>query len=493
MSEDLDSDGSQELLNSVGQAISRLQEKQSQLKRELEQVELSLAHKRIQFSQLKNENVRVARLPPEILSMIFEAGNHLDPPYADGRQKIWCLSTRMPVLPFRSAVSSVSTHWRAVALRVESLWRAVRIRGTVNIDLAILDAILARSGAAGLSLTFVGSDGTPPTRSLMNLICTHIQRWESFALQMGTMDILHDVLGWLRHAYAPRLRDFSVSSRCAIGARLLVQPMPIFQGGAPSLRALVYNCVSPRYVVPPYHAITSLDLGTQRKLMTFDEFRSTLNHFACLEELIIRDNCALAWPAAHTYPATLPCLRSICIAPDDFLSPHGTTLPLAFIRAPLLDTVAFSNLLEFDRGFFDAMRHGLAYTPCRLPAVRTMSVSYCQWEDDNAEGIMEVFPRLSHIILNEFNPRDSPCHPLLRSSEGVPLGLDVQKITFKTALLPTHVRKLHELLEDRSRKGVLVPIICFTGQAMSRMSSDSLDLLKSVVTVIEEDEFISLF
>ncbi|KII83410.1 hypothetical protein PLICRDRAFT_47294 [Plicaturopsis crispa FD-325 SS-3] len=450
-------DESQELF-CVGQAISQLDDKRCQLKRELKEVKLSLARQRARFAEINNRNVPVAKLPPEVLSMIFEAGNRLDPPYHQIRKRS---STWSAQLPFRSAVSCVSRHWRTVALHLCGLWKVIRINNTCGVDLAILDAVLARSGAAGLTLTFGSKDAMPPspTRSLvlMNLMCNHIQRWESFTLQMDTMQILHDVGGQLRRAYAPRLRKFTVGTRRVNSMRIAAPSISLFQGGAPSLRDLVYNCMSPHTLFPPCHAITSLELSTRSPSMSLNEFRDFLNSFVSLERLIIRDDCTSQWPAIDTFPAcvpvTLPCLRSICIAPHDDLYPGQTTFILAFILAPVLDTVVFKNILAFDPGFVDTLKHLHASSPCRLPSVRNLSVDDCPWDNDDAEGIMEAFPQLSHLVFDVFDP----CTLLLRSSEGTPLGLDVHKITFRTALVPAHARGMHELLEDRCRKGLWSP------------------------------------
>ncbi|KAH9485840.1 hypothetical protein JR316_0002755 [Psilocybe cubensis] len=130
----------------------------------------------------------IRRLPPEmILQLIFIHAIEAEP-----ERMAWhCMSS----VPY--GIAQVSSVWRKIALNTPDLWTRIptipieRLFTTKPQFLAFLSAIISRTGAAPLELSFYGpdymaSDGSHPA---VNMLIEHSSRWKSLTIEISSLEL----------------------------------------------------------------------------------------------------------------------------------------------------------------------------------------------------------------------------------------------------------------------------------------------------------------
>ncbi|KII89744.1 hypothetical protein PLICRDRAFT_697601 [Plicaturopsis crispa FD-325 SS-3] len=425
----------------------------------------------------------VTSLPNEVLALIFEAGHFLDPPVAYKKKNFRQLQKPGP---FRATVASVSRRWRAIATRLPSIWRSIHIDLACPSDAPIVAEVLRRSEPSGIFLT-LSSEPSSDSRSedavLLDLVLMHIERWEEFVVETGSIPMLVELCARLGPAFAPLLRRIVVNAHNVGPASAWQGYTPIFEGGTPSLRHLSYHGIALHMAPPCCHSVTTLNLESIHRdefRISFHDLREFLNGFTSLERLRLKGDFVYGWsidgwPASQDKP-TLPRLRYMAVQAEDKAA-HSIANILAFIRAPILETVVLDSLEGFSGGFFQRIAGG-----SNLLAVRTMKLTFCRWGNANSRQIMKAFPQLSHLHLNG---RWEDCYrALLYDETGPPLCAHLCQITLPIYGLTTaQSGALCEAMKVRTQQGVRVPLIRIPAFAAQSWHATSLEQLRVAAPV----------
>ncbi|KII84445.1 hypothetical protein PLICRDRAFT_46351 [Plicaturopsis crispa FD-325 SS-3] len=455
-----------------------LQRRQDELVLQEETVELMLVHAAADIAEIDNMRVPIALLPNEVLGMIFEAGDRMDAQ----------TYRRNPSLrSFRTLVTSVSRHWRSVAIGMAQLWTTVYINMAMPPrQIPILEDIMGRSRTAELSLSLharaYNDPSDPRTARFMDIICSRIDRVRELTVTTRDSQFPLEVFTCLGPLVAPVLRRLTLNGN-NIPKWTAENRVELFRGGAPALGALDYDGFDMVYFAGIHHkSITTLRIHSNLNTgLLFHDLPHFLGNFAALERLhvtdyLVRDLAADA--SRFSESATLPALRSVVFS--------GGSVPgiLAFFRAPLLDTVVLEEC-------------NILITPIErrtYPTVRTLTLKNCFYHDsqDVRVHIMDVFPNAVHLSIIE--KVDRCITPWLRCDDDRLRKWPLQKISLhcpppiyrssrKTDL--DQLGALCEVLSTWKAMRPVVPDIYISTRTIEDAHCTSLDRLKTISTVVE--------
>jgi hypothetical protein len=232
--------------------------------------------------------LHVDNLPPELLAVIFAAGQ--DVPILHG------CSRR---LPFAVLVSHVCGRWRSVALSMSQLWSrcAVVSRPGGHLPLSLFSACLTRSRQQPLDVTIelrAPSGQVDPDDEIlgcMDLLAPHAARWKKLSVDIE-YEAAFAALIWVLRCTSPLTLEM-LDIRFDDGgdeADVVLERGPLFAAGAPKLKHLALMGVGmPWCATWPIPALTSLELLSAREdlIPTFDEFREMLLNSPSLRRLTL--------------------------------------------------------------------------------------------------------------------------------------------------------------------------------------------------------------
>jgi len=274
-----------------------------------------------------------SRLPPEILAHVFSVG--VDP-----------FDTSFPLL-----VSSVSKHWRDVALRTPELWQFFRFQFPTPIEM--LAAWLERSKACWFDFELQVDDcpafGAEDCRAAMEIVRPHLPRCRRLTLSVFDRECAQAVLLQCQGVAAPLLEVLDLSLWDVSGGDQVNEACTIFEGGTPQLTSLTTTGVSLNWDDNLFSGLTHLAVKgvPDRKCPSLRQMCSILEKSPSLESLELRgagfaseevrededgdSNYTLipALPRVHLPAIQTMTLREI---PSEFSSPL-----IASITAPSLE------------------------------------------------------------------------------------------------------------------------------------------------------------
>ncbi|KII96038.1 hypothetical protein PLICRDRAFT_35004 [Plicaturopsis crispa FD-325 SS-3] len=435
-------------------------------------------------------------LPSELLSAIFDAGHEMDA--QDKREDRALNNIQKHLRPFRALICSISRHWRDTAIGNPRLWDTVHVNRSVKFDITILVEVLRRSKAVGLTLA-INDHGFPVNDPILDAIFAHIDRWKVLTIVVfgrSRVPQFSPMFRQLESAYAPKLSRLDIALDGAWSFAAKPPPFYLLKGGAPSLQHMSYTGLNPQQAFPPHSCVTTLNLSCihiQLELLSFDEFFSG---FTSLEKLDIQDGFVqkVRWSDSLllSVPTILPSLRSITFRHlHDMSSGHVSDM-LAFIEAPLLDTIAFISIDCINEWVFDTVMQPTPRGTMRLPAVRTLSIRDCDWSRADAKKVMQAFPQLSNLVISLFWYQSDSY--FLSDVDGEPLGVNLAKIILGCPLPQqsygsVDFRALRDNLVLRRERNFTVPTICVPAGEIATIPADSLSLIEPLTSVeeIEED------
>ncbi|KZP29038.1 hypothetical protein FIBSPDRAFT_927141 [Athelia psychrophila] len=312
--------------------------------RQLGELDTERSSARAEYRSLcTNDTAPVARLPNEVLAMIFEAAKH-------------------PKEHKEVIISHVTRRWRDVALSTPRLWTNIRrIVGDKQDER--LTAYFERSKAVPVDFTInVNEKSAAQIRHFIDL---HIERMRSLSITSLSEHACAQMMQCLAPKYAPALESFALEGHVSPSARA----RQIFTGGAPSLTAARMQQMKPSLCMPPLMALTALSLDCSHLSSPRDacDIRDMIESSASLVQLELKVSYAtMIWPADVTLKT--PALHTLLIEGYESTALQISSL-LTALDAPALTALklsgVFDTLHEFDASSLQAW-------PAKFPRVRTL-------------------------------------------------------------------------------------------------------------------------
>ena len=324
--------------------------------------------------------VGITSLPNELLAIIFE------------------LAHEMGACPF--TISTVSSHWREVALNIPCLWVKIVINSTPS--LVALAACLSRSKSSSLDVCFDGLSVDAPQSSFnqaMDLVFLHITRWRHLEVvllpptlvQGYLLDMpIFTLLSRLKGCSAPLLEHLSIS-----GARSHVRALEAFAvGGAPMLTSMHLKDISFGNLFVPMASVTTLHLHEFRH--RYDRLLSILEASPLLTRLSLQGSVLHPFLARSISLPSLKSLRYRFPAPivDGGVSVHFTNC-LPSISAPGLETLWLVGPTDADMKFLlKAIKFSADFTKLRSLIIQNATFSQATYDK-----IFAAIPRITHFTM----------------------------------------------------------------------------------------------
>ncbi|KAF9465948.1 hypothetical protein BDZ94DRAFT_1296135 [Collybia nuda] len=249
----------------------------------------------------RNELVLISRLPPELLSTIFQLVQEKPLTYFPERTK-W------------TAISHVCGHWRRVALQSPSLWSNIDIHGHESGPGTWVEVFLERSKQAALTLS---AKLTYRSLQPIKAALEKVDRMRHLSLTLQT-PMAQDLLDILENHPAPLLEHFQINCSTSEGSGRL--PDRLFSGNYSSLRVLkLVNCDS-SWNLPPLHNLVILQIHNSNIFAGSGESPTILQLISILEnspnikQIDLEGMLPGSQPGAHTgSPIILPNLSTISL------------------------------------------------------------------------------------------------------------------------------------------------------------------------------------
>ncbi|KZP25236.1 hypothetical protein FIBSPDRAFT_929482 [Athelia psychrophila] len=358
----------------------------------------------------------ISSVPNEILAAIFEAGHRLDRNF-----------------PFELLVSSVTSHWREVALDTPNIWTRIK-RRPYQKDLAGTTAYLDRSKAAPFHLAVdigvpvfehdsLRTDHTQTEFDNLStfgiLLAPHMKRCNHIEISFGMELAIHhgypdldydaDPAKWLnsiirhfRSLAAPMLRSFEVTAHNDVNLFTHTDTSyQIFGGGTPSLKCIDIIGVGLRLCIPPLSSVHSIQLQLphgSHMLITCQDLCAMLSTATQLSHLKIIGDIVYNWSFSST--TTLPSLRTIFVGVEPYscsrgMHEHGLQLSglLNAIDAPLLELLLIQGI-----GQHDLDRSPLARCQLKFPNLRWLILEDVERPNTFIPNLAQEFPSVQHLL-----------------------------------------------------------------------------------------------
>ncbi|KAI6033317.1 hypothetical protein EDC04DRAFT_2214556 [Pisolithus marmoratus] len=348
---------------------------------------LDLKNLKATAARIQNSRTSVSRLPPDVLSLIFEECHQSNPQWTG----VLCL---LGQLPTEVRLSHVSSQWRDVALATPSLWSSIRFPFEQREDSLI--HYLERS-RGGLLDVYLGPWAKYPNleRVLTTVLIPHLGRFQQLVLEAVSRETLTTLLSVFQDQYAPALRRLRVMCRGTIVTPGPLTGAPIFSKGAPLLSDVRLDNVA---VILPSPVVTTLSFSAYpgpQFPMTREGFYRTLSACPSLSTLHLRGFIELA-SQTPVFPVHLFQLRELVV--NGRVLANGLRL-FDIISAPNLEVL----VLE------DVKAHPLTwihrYIACAYPhafqSLHTLRYIRCEFGGADMDvHFLRATPAVSDLVLS---------------------------------------------------------------------------------------------
>lgn len=322
--------------------------------------------------------------------------------------------------PFQLAISSVDSHWRAVALSLPRLWSTIvfhchglRDRTVDGLEVSdprlhldLLSLWIERSAPYLLDLTFKFTATSYCLEHIalqfqlaMNRVIPHISRWSRLTIQRLPAFLVGPTMASLRTASAHRLQHLGIT---VLFDRPYSDDYRIFTGGAPALTSV--SVVGLRKILPPLVGLTTLNFGgiLQQNVLntciTLEFLRDMLTSSPSLAELTLQTFKLV--PSTSTFAGSIhmPSLRTLSLS----FTHCDNSFPqiLMLLTMPVLETLSLVRMNKAHMVKFQALSRAGAPD---FTSFRTLKLIICGPFLDELieppEFFFSVFSSITHLYL----------------------------------------------------------------------------------------------
>ena len=366
-------------LEQLNTQISGLQASHDELVRVMRNLQARAA-------RIRNVKAPVARLPPDVLVMVFAECRHMNPQWSG-------VLSLLRQLPVEVRLSHVCSQWRAVALSTPSLWSSIHFPFEHKED--SLHEYLKRSQGSLLQV-YLGpwAKYTNLERTLTTVLMPHVGRFQELVLDAVSRETLSALLLAFRDEAAPALKRLRVMCR---GTMITHGPLPvvnIFTKGAPLLTDVRLDNV-PVILPNPCAEMLSFSVypGPQYP-MSRSGFHQVLSACPSLKTLHLRAFVELVSQAPIS-PIHLPTLRELVV--NGRMLASGLRL-FDLISAPNIDTLILEDVKAHSLASihkFIARSH-----PHAFQSLSQLRYVRCEFGPDMDVHLLRATPSVSEVVLS---------------------------------------------------------------------------------------------
>ena len=327
---------------------------------------------------LRNSSA-IARIPNEILAMIFEEAH----------------SCRNGAgLP----LSQVTHRWRDVAINTPRLWSRidVEVRGPRRVNLVALYLSRLKALPFDLKLTIEerlrdkDRDHRIHGAVLGKLLGDHIHRCRRLDLELHSADSAGAILDFLAVASAPLLQSFDATYYYGYGGHDI---QPILKGGTPMLTNMRL-IGAPSHLPPLCNVVTfHLDMDDDRMPYSYIDTQNLKGPLSSLTHLVFLEITIVLWGRWRGPAVTLPALQTLRLVDRD-----GGLIGRIYeaIDAPLLEFLSLQSFVAEET--LDWLHHASDLAPTKFPRLHTLSFADSEMAlEFLLEPFMRTFPHLETV------------------------------------------------------------------------------------------------
>ncbi|KAF8548144.1 hypothetical protein OG21DRAFT_1516627 [Imleria badia] len=337
-------------------------------------------------ARIQNGKAPVARLPPDVLVMVFEECRHMHPQWTG-------VLSLLRQLPIEVRLSHICSQWRAVALSTPSLWSSIHFPFEHKEE--SLQEYLKRSEGSLLQV-YLGpwAKYSNLERTLTTVLMPHVGRFQELVLDAVSRETLSALLLAFRDEAAPALRRLRVMCRGTIITHGPLPEVNIFTKGAPLLTDVRLDNVP---VILPDPSVEMLSFSVYpgpQFPMSRSGFHQVLAACSSLKTLHLRGFVELIAQSPIS-PIPLPTLRELVV--------NGRTLGnglrlFDLISAPNIDTLILEDVKAHPLAAihkFIARSH-----PHAFQSLTKLCYVRCEFGPDMDVHLLRATPSVSELVLS---------------------------------------------------------------------------------------------
>ncbi|KAK7037780.1 hypothetical protein VNI00_010741 [Paramarasmius palmivorus] len=323
----------------------------------------------------------IRRLPPEVLTQIFELLCCQDEPSV--------LRKTVSVPPLR--IAQTCAVWRQLAFNTPSLWSSFHVElGAFPGNLQLLSTYLKLSGDHPLSITLHCGRGPEWDGIILQTILEHAWRWKS--LSLFNADRIRDLPS---PPDLPMLETLELSSE-------LFRSSAMFKF-TPKLRNLILDDVEFEDLEEEYFPCSQLTSVTLRRVQIGNVLR-TLDSCPNLQEAVISCRRNFSWspPVEHSPPIHLSHLTNLTLT-TEFFSDFFDNIATPALSSLTITTHAQPHNLEpWPQEVF------ISFLQRSLCPIKHLSFLNIELSDKDLLAILEFTPLLTHLSIKESSEEGAP-------------------------------------------------------------------------------------
>lgn len=337
-------------------------------------------------ARIQNAKAAVARLPSDVLVMIFEECRHLNPQWTG-------VLSLLRQLPIEVRLSHVCSQWRAVAVSTPSLWSSIHFPFEHKEE--SLNEYLKRSEGSLLQV-YLGPWAKYPNleRILTTTLMPHVGRFQELVLDAVSRETLSTLLLAFRDEAAPSLKRLRVMCRGTIVTHGSFPVANIFTKGAPLLTDVRLDNVPVVLPNPNTETLSFSVYPGPQFPMSRSGFHQVLSACPSLKTLHLRGFVELISQTPIS-PVHLPMLRELVV--NGRMLANGLRL-FDLISAPNIDTL----ILE------DVKAHSLVSIhkfiarsyPHAFQSLTKLRYIRCEFGPDMDVHLLRATPSVSDLVLS---------------------------------------------------------------------------------------------
>ncbi|TFK64711.1 hypothetical protein BDN72DRAFT_253932 [Pluteus cervinus] len=330
----------------------------------------------------------ISNLPTEILESIFSL--LADEVEGDESQ------------PLSHILSSVSHHWRCVAINLPYLWTEIYIIPPYSVEK--LRFYLERSRACPIDLFLGIPEDNPPKKEqlmqLLEILIPHFSRCRILDIASGdVVEPLHHLIRLLVSFEMPELECFTfvVEEGTNPTSQAGDDSLPtLFSGHAPKLKQVrLGGPTITRYKLPLTN-VTTFHLAAAYWQIPFDTLVSMLAECPALQTLATYDDVIDEWPDQYWGQIDLPHLKSLQIYGD---MRHVSELLLAIV-API-ENLTVAPVIRDD--FIELDSWLIGHQSNYAATLRTLTLAPSL--KNSLPFAASCFPLIENLVLVNFRPK----------------------------------------------------------------------------------------